>query len=159
LPTETEEVDEVEETQDPVTADFDVIDDFTFNDYNGDPVSLSDFPDTLRVVNSWAAWCPFCIKELPDFAQLQQEYPDEIVVIAIDRAEPLRRAKRFSDDKGVTGKIVLLLDPADKFYRQIIGGIGMPETIFVDADNNILVHKRGVITLEEMREIVEEILE
>lgn len=131
--------------------------DFRLKDYDGAERSLADFKGKLLVINSWAAWCPFCVQELPDFAALQEEFGEKIMVIAIDRAEPLATAKEFSDRRGATGRIILLLDPEDLFY-QSIGGFSMPETIFVDRDGFIRDHKRGPMDLEEMRRRVEKIL-
>lgn len=127
----------------------------TFKDYDGNEVSLASFSGKPAVVNSWAAWCPFCRQELPDFAALQEEFPD-IAVVAIDRAEPLSTAKRYSDELNVTGKLTLLLDPSDSFYKAI-GGFTMPETLFVDKDGNVAFHKRGPMTLDEMRQKVSEL--
>lgn len=126
--------------------------DLEFADYDGRTVKLAGYGGKPLIVNSWAAWCPFCRKELPDFAALQTEFPD-IAVIAIDRAEPLSTAKRYSDELSVTGKLTLLLDPSDSFYKAI-GGFTMPETIFVDRNGATVFHKRGPMTLEEMREAV-----
>ncbi len=123
---------------------------FSLNDYNGKSVSLADFKGKPLVLNAWAAWCPFCVKELEDFATAQKEFGDKIVIIAIDRAEPLATAKKFTDDLGVTDDLVFLLDPADSFY-QSIGGFSMPETIFVSKDGNIAFHKRGPMDLEEIK--------
>lgn len=138
--------------------DFDRAPVFTLEDYNGREVSLSDFAGTVRVVNAWATWCPFCVDELPDFAELQREFGDEIVVIAIDRAEPKEQAKKFTDRLGVTDELVFLLDPSDSFYKSI-GGFSMPETLFIDQDGNIRIHKRGPMEPEEMREKVQQILQ
>ena len=65
------------------------------------------------VINAWAAWCPFCKDELPDFAAVQQEFAGDVVFIAIDRAEPLSVAKRYTDELGVTDDMIFLLDPKD----------------------------------------------
>ena len=50
--------------------------DLSFTDFNGGEVSLSEFKGKTLVVNSWAVWCPFCKKELEDFAVLQEELGD-----------------------------------------------------------------------------------
>jgi thiol-disulfide isomerase/thioredoxin len=128
----------------------------TLKDYEGNSVALADFQGTPLVVNAWAAWCPFCVKELPDFATLQKEFPD-IVVIAIDRAESLDTAKSYTDDLGVTDDLVFLLDPSDSFYKSI-GGFSMPETVFVDREGIIQDHKRGPMDVEEMKQRLESIL-
>lgn len=126
-------------------------------DYNGKTVSLADFSGKPLVINSWAAWCPFCRDELPDFSQAQKEFTDKVVIIAIDRAESLETAKKYSDELGVTNELIFLLDPKDSFY-QSIGGFSMPETIFVDKEENIRDHKRGPMDIDEIREKIEALL-
>ena len=127
----------------------------SFKDYNGNTVTLSDFSGKPLVINSWAVWCPFCRKELSDFAAVQREVGDSVVFIAIDRVESLKIAKQFTDEIGITNEMVFLLDSSDSFYRNI-GGFSMPETIFVDTDGNIKIHKRGPMDEEEIRNKVSE---
>lgn len=130
---------------------------FALADYSGKTVRLMDFHGKPVVLNSWAAWCPFCRKELPDFAAVEKEFAGQVTIIAIDRAESLETAKRYSDDLGVTNDLIFLLDPRDSFYRSL-GGFTMPETIFVDKDGFIRFHKRGPMDREEMREKIRGIL-
>jgi len=137
---------------------FDKAPDFTLKNYEGEEVSLSQFTGKPKIINSWAMWCPFCVEELPDFTELKKEFGDDIVVIAIDRKESLKQAKEFTDSLGVTNNLVFLLDPEDSFYKSI-GGFSMPETIFVDGDNNIIIHKRGFMTFDEMRDKTKQLLE
>ena len=136
---------------------FDKTPDFRLKDTKGNEVALSDFDGKVRVINSWAAWCPFCVDELSDFAQLQEEFGDTIVVIAINRKESLNKTQQFTDELGVTDGMLFLLDPKDSFY-QSIGGFSMPETLFIDEDGNIRIHKRGPMRFLEMKEKVESII-
>lgn len=132
--------------------------DFALNDYRDTAITLSQFRGRPVVVNSWASWCPFCREELKDFAAVRREFGDRVVIIAIDRAEPLETAKRYSDDLGVSNDLIMLLDPSDSFYRSI-GGFAMPETIFVDASGNIVFHKRGPMKADEIRQRLKDIFE
>ncbi|MFT5036581.1 MAG: thiol-disulfide isomerase/thioredoxin [Candidatus Azotimanducaceae bacterium] len=123
-----------------------------FTDINGNPFSLEQFDGKVRVVNSWATWCPFCITELPDFGLLSSEFsPDEVVVIAINRKEDKARVRAFIDQIGSLGTIIFVQDPNDIFYKSI-GGFSMPETVFYDREGNVSFHKHGFMTLKEMRE-------
>lgn len=124
--------------------------DFSLQNYEGQVITRASFAGRPLVINSWAAWCPFCVKEMPDFAAIQEEFKDKIVVVAIDRAESLETAKKFSDETGVTGRIILLLDPNDSWY-QAVGGFSMPETIFINSEGIVVDHKRGPMELDEMR--------
>jgi len=127
--------------------------DFNLKNYNGNIVNLSDFSGQPIIINSWAVWCPFCIDELVDFATIQEEFKNQVTFIAIDRAESIKIAKKFTDELNISDKLVFLLDPKDSFYRSL-GGFSMPETIFVDKDGFIRDHKRGPMPLEEIRQKV-----
>ena len=125
---------------------------------DGTEIDLSTFDGQVRVVNSWASWCPFCVNELTDFSTLATEFADKnVVVLAINRKEKLSLVKAFVDHLSKTEGIVFILDAADHFYGQI-GGFSMPETIFYDTEGNVVVHKRGFMDLNEMRTHTEKAL-
>jgi len=140
-----------------IKSDFDKFAHITLADYNGNTVSLEEFRGKPLVINSWAVWCPFCRAELADFAALQKEFGDRITVIAIDRQEPLAKAKGFTDELGITNDMFFLLNSSDSFYKSI-GGFSMPETIFVNGAGEIVAHKRGPMELDEMREHTNKII-
>ena len=123
---------------------------FVFKNYDGEEVSSESFLGKPYILNSWAVWCPFCVQELPDFGKLQEEFGDSITIVAINRAESLSRAKKYTDEQNTTGSMIFLLDPRDSFYKAI-GGFSMPETLFVSAEGEILLHKRGFMRLSEMQ--------
>lgn len=130
---------------------------FSLPNYDGNLVRGEDFRGKVLVINSWAAWCPFCKEELRDFADVQQEFADDVVIIAIDRAESLAISKKYSDELGVTNRLIFLLDSSDSFYASI-GGFSMPETLFVDREGNIRIHKRGPMDIQEIREKLKRVL-
>lgn len=130
--------------------------DLTLTNYEGNTVRLADFAQP-RVINSWAAWCPFCVKELADLATVQKEFGERVVIIAIDRAETRKVVREFTDQLGISQDLVFLLDPNDSFYRAI-GGFSMPETLFVKADGTVNFHKRGPMTVEEIRQRIQELM-
>ena len=138
-------------------SDLDRFSQITLTDYNGNTKSLGDWSGKMLVVNSWAVWCPFCVKELSDFAALQKAFPDEIAVIAIDRAESLEKVQGFTDGLGISEDMIFLMDRKDDFYKAV-GGFSMPETVFIDKDGTVVFHKRGPMTFEEMKEQVEKLL-
>jgi thiol-disulfide isomerase/thioredoxin len=126
-----------------------LIPDLVLEKYDGQPVRLHSFIGKPLVMNVWASWCPFCFKELPDLALVQAEFADKATVVAVNRAEEIATAKRFTDTLGITNSIVFLLDPQDMFYRAI-GGFSMPETIFVDEKGFIYEHRRGPVDAAEV---------
>lgn len=135
------------------SSDLDPAPDFSLKDYDGNIVSLSDFSGKALVINSWATWCPFCVKEIPDFVTVQKEFADEVVIIAINRRESQERAKKFLITLESKDGLLYLDDPTDSFYKSI-GGLSMPETLFINNDGEIVEHRRGIIELEDMRDLI-----
>lgn len=132
--------------------------DISLTNYAGNDVSLASSTEKVKVINSWATWCPFCTDELPAFAKLQEAFPNRVEVIAINRQESRSKAKNFTDNREISNDMTFLLDPQDRFYQQI-GGFSMPETIFVDTQGLIRIHKRGPMEFSEMKEKVQQVLE
>jgi len=129
-----------------------------FTDLSGNEFTFETFEGTVRVVNSWASWSPFSVQELRDLNEIAQEFADRnVVVIAINRKEPKEVAQAFLQTVGDTSSIKFAIDVNDTYYASVVG-YAMPETIFYDAQGNIAVHKRGVMTKEEMKKTILEIL-
>lgn len=124
----------------------------TYADEEGNCQTLEQYKAPVVVVNAWASWCPFCVEELPDLARLAEEFP-EVPIIAINRGESTADAQDFLKTLSLSDKLHILFDPQDSFYR-FIEGFGMPETVFIDEEGTILFHKRGVMSLQEMRDTV-----
>ena len=130
---------------------------FEVSDFDGNRHRLETFRGDVVYVTFWASWCGPCKRELPDIQELQIRHPDDLTVIALNRAEPLGRAQDFLDDltsssgeRGVTFP-VNGIDPDDTLYDEY-RGLGMPVSVFISPDGVITEVHNGLITLEQMEE-------
>jgi len=118
-------------------------------------VRLSDFRGHPVYLNFWATWCGPCKRELPDIARLKEAHPD-LVVLGINRAEPPERARRFLEDLGFQADsspfTFSLADPSDVLFPAY-QGIGMPLSVFLDAQGRVVAVHNGLLTLEKMEEL------
>src|SRR5688572_16797190 len=71
---------------------------FQLPTFNGDTVSTADVAGTPLVIHSWAAWSPFCVKELQDLAAVQREFGERVSIVAINRAEARETAQGFTNE-------------------------------------------------------------
>ena len=71
--------------------------------------------DTLYVVNFWATWCGPCIKEMPYFEAINQQYKDQpvrVILVSMDDAQDLQKVKNFMQRRKIAS-VVWLLDETD----------------------------------------------
>ncbi|MEM6721192.1 MAG: TlpA disulfide reductase family protein [Bacteroidota bacterium] len=68
--------------------------------------------DNIHVVNFWATWCAPCVKELPYFEAVNQEYKDKNVkVLLVSLDFNLKKLNSFLTKNNLKSEQVLLDDP------------------------------------------------
>ncbi len=77
---------------------------------------LSYEGDKILVLNFWATWCAPCVKELPYLEQIYQNYKDknvEVVLVSLDFASDVEKAKKLLAKKNIQIPATFLLDETD----------------------------------------------
>lgn len=57
---------------------------FTLNDINGNPLSLSSLRGKYVILDFWGSWCGWCIKGIPDMKTYYNKYKDRLEILGID---------------------------------------------------------------------------
>ncbi len=128
---------------------------FVLADYEGKAVRLSDFRGKTVLLNFWATWCTTCEAEMPDMQRLAEENPDDLVVLAVNQAEGRRRARSWSDARGLTA-LKFVLDTEEDVTNAYKLPSGLPHSFFIDENGIVRVVKHGGMRYEEMRQRLEE---
>ncbi|MBK6345435.1 MAG: redoxin domain-containing protein [Bacteroidales bacterium] len=84
-------------------------------DFKGLEFLLNQRNDTTYVINFWATWCIPCVKELPAFQQLHDQYGNNnvhVILVSLDFKKDLEtRLKPFIIKNKLTPEVILLYDP------------------------------------------------
>ncbi len=130
--------------------------DHTFIDLDGNAIDFKQYEGKVRVVTLWASWNPFSAAELQNFEAVAQQYLNqEIVIIALNRNESKEQAQRFLNTLSKFSHLVFAIDQNDSFYTSV-GGYAMPETLFYDSVGNITFHKRGTLSVDELKQHIDD---
>ena len=100
------------------------------------------------LVNVWGSWCGPCKDEMPIFVDFYSKYKEKVSLIGISVEEAdLQDARDFVELYGMSWPN--LNDP-DGSTRGTLG-MGVPITLFIDAQGAVVYRKIGVVTtIEEL---------
>jgi cytochrome c biogenesis protein CcmG/thiol:disulfide interchange protein DsbE len=115
-------------------------------------IRLADYRGTPLVVNVWAAWCPPCQQEMPDFERVHQALGDRVRFVGIDRADSRSTAQAFAAQRKITYD--LLFDPDDTFAPGL-GVAVMPTTVLVSADGVVVKTMAGTVSADALTAAIE----
>ena len=105
------------------------------------------------VVNVWAAWCPPCQQEMPDFERVHQAMGDRIRFVGLDRADSRSDAQQFAAQRNITYD--LLFDPDDTF-APAMGVAVMPTTLLVSPDGVVVKTLSGTVSADQLTAALQE---
>ncbi|MDR6784682.1 peroxiredoxin [Pedobacter africanus] len=113
--------------------------DFKLVLHNGETTSLAQLKGKVVVLQFTASWCVVCREEMPHLEkEVWQAYKDKgLVLIGVDRDEPLPVVRKFAKDMKIS--YPLALDPgADIFGRFADKKSGVTRNIVIDQQGKIV---------------------
>lgn len=121
---------------------------------NGTEVSLADYRGQPIVVNLWATWCGPCRREMPLLLDSLIDYP-HIQFIFINQGENAPTVQNYMRREGfVLPK--LLLDGASQMARSY-RAVGLPTTLFFDAEGNYVEQHMGELSRAMLRHYLKQL--
>jgi peroxiredoxin len=131
--------------------------DLTLNDLNGNKVNLSDYRQSVVLINNWATWCPPCKAEMPALQKYFSAHSDQgFMLIGIDAGDPLDDVARFIDDYGLTFPI--LLDPNTRALTAFHND-SLPSSYVIDQWGNVVLAWTGPINRAMLEKYLTPLLE
>lgn len=131
----------------------------SYPDLAGRGQPLAQWRGKVLVVNFWAAWCPPCRTEIPDFIRMQDKYGKDglqFVGIALDRKDAVQA---FADEIGINYPVLLGEESAAEVARLAGNRLsGLPYTVVIDRQGRVVAGKIGGATLAELEPIVRPLL-
>ena len=102
---------------------------------DGKTRSLSAMSGKPMVVNLWATWCPPCRREMPVLARAQAQRGD-VTFAFVNQGETGQAIRDYLGEEKLQLRNVLL-DPFSSVSQEA-GSIGLPTTLFFDAEGRLV---------------------
>jgi thiol-disulfide isomerase/thioredoxin len=133
--------------------------DFTLPDVSGQPHAISEWQGKLRVINFWATWCGPCLKEIPEFIELQNRYADkglQFIGIALDSPEAVAT---YLNSININYPILVGDMPAISIAHELGNHIdAVPFTVIVNQQGQIIHQHAGEFSKEQLLEVIKPLL-
>jgi thiol-disulfide isomerase/thioredoxin len=113
------------------------------------------------VLNFWAGLCPPCRLEMPDLQEVHEEFGDQIVLVGVDVGTFTglgneQEGRALLQEVGVTYPAGTT---ANAEVMRAYEVIGMPTTLFITPDGEIVERWTGLLTKDKMEELVQELID
>ncbi len=115
----------------------------TFNDADGNALTLANFKGKTILLNLWATWCAPCREEMPALDRLQKELGGEkfeVVALSLDR-KGAEASQKFLDETKANN-LKLYIDASAK-QGTVLKIVGMPTTILINKEGQELGRLAG----------------
>ena len=133
--------------------------DFSLPDVAGEVRNIAEWDGKVIAINFWATWCPPCIKEIPEFVELQHKYESQglqFIGIALQRPEEVLD---FMKEKGMNYPVLageMEVIEISELYGNNIGAL--PYTVIIDRAGLIQYVKRGPLSMDSAESIISKLL-
>jgi thiol-disulfide isomerase/thioredoxin len=133
---------------------------FSLQDAEGKSRSITEWDGKTLVINFWATWCAPCRREIPMLNALSAARAKQgvaVIGIAVDLRD---KVLPYAKEVGINYPLLIGedggLDAASAFG---LGSIGLPTTVFVDAQGRIVTAHLGELHADQADLIINTILE
>jgi thiol-disulfide isomerase/thioredoxin len=124
----------------------------------GEPFTIADFAGRPILVESFAVWCPICLRQQKEMARLLELEGDSIVHVSLDTDpnEDAVAVRRHAEEHGFTWRFAVapfemtqrLIDE----FGLIVANPPSAPVLLIDVDGSARLLPRGVKSAEELLE-------
>lgn len=138
-----------------VAADSFPAPDFTLTALDGTSYTLSELRGKWVLINWWATWCGPCVTEMPYLQRIADERAEKVVVLGINLSESREQVEAFASENEIS--FPLLLSPSDATVIDYLV-TGLPQTLIVNPDGDIVARQFGVIVPQTFESTLDALL-
>jgi thiol-disulfide isomerase/thioredoxin len=113
---------------------------FQLPDLSGRQVSLDQLKGKVVMLDFWATWCGPCRMTMPQVEKLQREYPNALVLLAINLQEPKDVVRDYVRSQGISSRV--LLDEQGS-VGEAYGAAGIPTQVLIDKNGIVRYIQEG----------------
>lgn len=120
---------------------------------SGGSINYDQFRSEPLVLNFFASWCPFCIREMPDFQKVYASLGGKVAFLGVSQRDQPSASLDLMRQTGVTYPAAI--DEQGAFFDSIGTG-GMPTTLFIKPGGQIAYIQVGPLDEGTLRQYIQQ---
>jgi len=132
-----------------------IIQNATFEDVDGNSITLEDFKGKVVLIDFWETWCGPCLQVFPAMDSLKSEYPDDFEILTVNLIDGNTKTDVIQFIADNNYDFVYSLD-ANTVGDEIIS-LGIPFKVFMDPNGSLIkteLGSRGTLRDYEMAKVI-----
>lgn len=121
-----------------IAAEGKVAPDFTLNDNNGMPLTLSSLRGQYVVLDFWGTWCKWCVKGIPDMKTYYDKYNGKFEILSIDFNDSEETWQNAIEDYGMEWLHVITDEDSAPMLLELYAIEGYPTKMIIDPNGRII---------------------
>ena len=130
---------------------------FSAMDSEGQLRNIKEWDGKLIFLNFWATWCPPCLKEIPDFIELQKAYGNQdfqIIGIALDDEAAV---VKYANETGINYPTMVVETEGIALAKRYGNDMGaLPYTAIINRNGEISNTITGELSKKRAKELLKE---
>ena len=125
----------------------------------GEVIEADSLSGRVILVNAWATWCGPCVREMPAFQRVLDEYQDRgflVIGISADEGGP-EVVRSFIENLGISYPVTVGSQPPLSLLAAQVRGL--PTSFLLGRDGRVIRRVEGVFSEEDLREALEKLLD
>jgi cytochrome c-type biogenesis protein len=120
---------------------------FSLTSLEGTRFNLSDFRDSVVVLDLMATWCPVCKDEMQELAQLRQASPEVVIItISVDPTEDEAKLRAFQEQYTADWLFARDTDRVWERYHEYY----LPTIVVIDPQGYISFEKSALVSTADL---------
>lgn len=131
--------------------------DFTLKNIDGKDVKLSEYRGKVVLLNFFGVWCPWCVKEMPGFANVYNEYKEKgVELLVVDVGDSKMTLLNYLKSNNFEIKPVL---DSQEQVSALYKISGFPTTYVIDEQGVTQKIHRGYMDENNLRSILDGLIQ
>jgi thiol-disulfide isomerase/thioredoxin len=124
---------------------------FTATTLDGEKFTNDSVKGKVVLLQFWATWCQYCRHDQPAVDSIVHDFPDALIVLAVDVGESKKKVRQYLEDSPRACKVVLT---ENTNLAAMYAAKSFPLYVVIDKDGNIAGTQRGAGGEESLRRLL-----